>query len=48
MKKEFVRLDDLRDDQLRLVIEALLDRLGLEIYLETTPDYESVELRERQ
>jgi hypothetical protein len=45
--REVTPLSDVPDKDLRLVLVALLDHLGVEIVREATPDYTSYEVQRR-
>lgn len=43
--REIVPLKDIPDNHLRLVLEALLEHLGVEIVREQTPEYTNYEMQ---
>lgn len=45
MYEEEVRVSDLDEDELRQLIQAVIDRLGVQVIRECTPDYTTIELR---
>ena len=43
----YASVEQLNPDDLKLVIQLILDRMGVDLICESTPDYTSYELREQ-